>query len=275
MSKIIGAEFVEQDPIPVWRQGVGWTSEYALEGTRAQVDAAAASYAGASGVLEIRYQELGGGLWRASVAFAGKTKEDAQNPPSPDTLVEAQWSFPRNDLQRDIWTHPRVEAQLRNMATAYRARFRADVEKWISGEATIEVPTTAGSTTDLTLTAEGLRDVAVGFGANAEEIDAFFDALMEGQTSYIYSRRVLRLTRTGPTAGEWLASNTNTNRVYTRAGLIAATNPPDWVRLKMPEGYWFKHEPEEQSNGDRLETVQEFEYFGVRYSTFAYGEPVA
>ena len=272
---LIGLNFVEQDPIPVWRQGVGWTSEYALEGTREQVDAASASYAGAAGVLEIRYQELGGGLWRASVAFAGKTREDAQNPPAPDSLVETSWAFPRNDLQRDIWTHPRIEAQLRNMGTAYRARFRADVEKWLQGDASIEVPTATGGTADLTLSAEGLRAVAVEFGADGEEIDAFFAALTEGQTSYIFSRRVLRLTRTGPTKGEWLASNTNTNRVFTRAGLISAINPPDWVALKMPSGYWFKHEPEEQSNGDRLETVQEFEYFGERYSVFAYGEPVA
>lgn len=271
---ILGAEFVEQNPIPVWRQGIGWTSEYAMEGIRAQVDAVATSYAGAEGVIEIRYQELGGGLWRATIAFAGKTREEAQDPPSPDSQVETTWAFPRNDLQREIWQHPRIEEQLRNMSSVYRARFRADVEKWMAGEVTVDSPDGSGGTTEMTLSAEALKAAAAQFGANPAEIQMFLDTLTEGQTTYIESRRVLRLTRIGPTRGEWYKANTFTNRCFTRARLVADLNPPDWVAHKMPAGFWFKHEPEESQGGQKIEMMQEFEYFGTRFSTYTYGAAI-
>ena len=277
-AKVIGLRFLEQPPTPVWRQGFGWTSDYVLEGRRAEVDAAVAAYAGAAGVIEIRYQDLGADLWRATVSFAGQTREQAQNPPNPDTQVEVTWAFPRNDLQRDIWTHPRVEAQLRRMNAVYRARFRADVEAWIQGTTSVEAPkpgaTNASDTTDLQLTRQNLIDIARSFGAQEAEIGAFLDVLTEGQLFYIHSRRVLRWTRTGPTQGEWFKANSNTNRVFRRSTLISQITPPTWVQLKMPDGYWFKHEPEEQQTGTKLEMAQEFEYFGASYSTFTYGDPL-
>ena len=272
-SPIVGPQFIQQAPVPVWRQGVGWASEYALEGTRANVDAAASSYAGATGVVEIRYQEIGGDLWRATVVFAGRTKEEAQNPPAPDDLVQESWAFPRNDLQRDLWNHPRVEAQLVKMSTKYRARFKADVEAWLGGQDTISVPKVSGDGTDeITLSLEELVRVAVAFGAVSTEITAFLTVLSEGQQFYVESRRVLRWTRTGPTKGQWLRANSNTNRVMTKARVIREAAPPDWVQLKMPDGYWLKHVPEEEQTNERLQMTQEWEYFGLRFSSFAYGE---
>jgi hypothetical protein len=41
----------------------------------------------------------------------------------------------------------------------------------------------------------------------------------------------------------------------------------------MPAGFWFKNEPEEDQVGAKLQMTQEFEFFGSRYSTFAYGAP--
>lgn len=272
----IGAVLVEQNPLPTWRQGYGWTSEYAYEGTRAEVDIKANQYAGAAGVMEVRYADMGGGLYRVTVAFAGQTAADAQSPANPNDLVEVTWAFPRNDLQRDLWTHPRVEAQLARMTRVYRGRFRADVEAWLNGTTSVEVPTADGSgVEEVELSHDALVDAAARFGANREEIGAFLDALSEGQQTYIYSRRVLRVTRTGPTAGTWLQANTNTNRVYTKGRVIAELSPPAWVQAKMAAGYWFKHEPEEQQAGTKLEMVQEFEWFDSRYSTFAYGAAIA
>lgn len=274
-SPIVGLTFVQQPPVPVWRQGIGWASEYALEGTRANVDAAASGYAGSTGVVEIRYQEIGGDLWRATVVFAGRTREEAQNPPSPDSLVQESWAFPRNDLQRDLWNHPKVEAQLVRMKATYRARFKADVEAWLAGTESVSVPKADGNgTEDLNLTLEGLTSVAVAFGAESAVMTAFLQSLSEGQQFYIESRRVLRWTRTGPTRGQWLQANSNTNRVMSRARVIREANPPEWVRLKMAEGYWFKHEPEEEQTNERLQMTQEWEWFGTRFSTFAYGDPL-
>jgi hypothetical protein len=273
---LVGPEgIITQSPVPVWRTGVGWASEYAFEGTREEVDAAVVPYAGTVGVIEIRYTELGGTLWRGTVVFAGKTREEAQEPPSPDSLVEVSWAFPRNDLQRDIWTHPRVEAQLARMPAGYRARFRADVEAWMAGTTTIQSPTGPNrQIEEVELSAEALTQIAVAFGASATEITAFFDVLTKGQSFYIFSRRVLRLQRVGPTTGQWWKANANTNRVYRRARLISELSPPDWVAFKMPDGYWFKHQPEEDQSGTRLTMVQEFEYFGADYSQFTYGAPL-
>lgn len=275
MSLIGPSGVITQSPVPVWRTGVGWASEYAYEGTRAEVDAAVVPFAGTAGVIEIRYTEMGGGLWRGTVVFAGKTKEEAQEPSSPDSLVETSWAFPRNDLQRDIWTHPRVEVQLARMSPQYRARFRADVEAWQNGATTIQAPRGPGQEAEeIELTQEALVAVAVAFGAVASEINAFFDVLTKGQQFYIFSRRVLKLTRTGPTEGEWWKANSNTNRVYRRSRLITELAPPLWVAFKMPDGFWFKHEPEEEQSGTRITMTQEFEFFGTDYSQFTYGAPI-
>lgn len=275
MSLIGPTGIVTQPAVPVWRTGVGWASEYAFEGTRTEVDGEVVPYAGTAGVIEIRYTELGGGLWRGTVVFAGKTKEEAQDPPSPDSLVEVSWAFPRNDLQRDIWTHPRVEAQLARMSSGYRSRFRADVEAWMAGTTTIQAsPRPGAEAEEIELSEASLTAVAVAWGAQATEIAAFFDVLTKGQQFYIFSRRVLRLSRTGPTEGEWWKANTNTNRVYARNRLVTELSPPEWVSFKMPQGYWFKHEPEEEQSGSRLTMTQEFEYFGADYSRFTYGNPI-
>jgi hypothetical protein len=261
--------------VPVWRQGQGWITEYYTDGTREEIDAVAGQYAGAAGVNEVRVSQLAKPFWRVTVAFAGRTREEAQNPPNPDNQVETTWAFPRNELQRDIWTHPRVEEQLRAMSLTYRGRFRADVEAWLGGQSSIEYTDNAGAAQSVELSAEALIGVAVAFGAQDAEIREFFDALSEGVTTYKYSQRVLRLTRTGPTSGEWLQANTNVNRVWTRAKVIADLQPPDWIQAKLPEGFYWKTEPEEEMAGTKLQMTQEWEYFGVRYSEFAYGEPIS
>lgn len=272
---ITGPQLVEQYPVTSWRQGVGWTSEYAFEGERARVEEVGTAYSRAPGVVEVRFTQIGGELWRATVVFAGKTREEAQAPGNPDTAVEVAWAFPRNDLQRDIWTLPIVESELRNMSILYRGRFRADVESWIAGQLTVSVKGKDGTDSDMALGFTELVAIAVAFGANKAVIEAFLTTIAEGVSTYNYSRRVLRITRTGPTYGEWYKSNSNTNRCYTRSKLVSELNPPAWVSYKMPDGYWFKHEPEEEQVGLKLQMVQEYEYFGTRYSTFAYGDPIA
>ena len=274
MSSTTGIRIVEQPGTPVWRQGQGWVSEYKIEGLYDDVDATAQGYAGQSGVVEIRYTQLGGDLWQATVVFAAKTKEDAQTPATPDSLVEVTWAFPRNDIQREVWVHPRLEAQLQKMNLTYRGRFRADVEAWLQGQLSLTMKGVDGTENDMELGYEQLVKVAVGFGAEESEIRLFLSDLADGAQTYNYSRRVLRNVRTGPTAGEWWKANANTNRLYSRGKLIAEINPPAWVAYKMPEGYWFKHEPDEEQVGTKLQMNQEYEYFGLRYSRFSYGEPI-
>jgi hypothetical protein len=270
---IVGtAQLVEQTPIPVWRQGVGWTTEYSADGDRSQVDAVASQWVGVQGVIEIRYSQPAKPFWRVTVAFAGRSIQDATAPPDPDSQVEVTWAFPRNELQRDLWTHPTVEAQLQNMSMAYRGRFRADVESWLNGQSSVDVAGPDGTSTQLDLTFENLVSNATQFGAQAPAIEAFLRTLAAGQQFYLSSQRVLRVTRTGPTQGQWLVANSFTNRLHTRNRIIRDFAPPEWVRLKMPDGFWFKQEPEEEQAGTRLTMTQEFQFFGEIYSTFAYGD---
>ena len=266
-------------PIETWDQRSGYETDYVAYGTRDNL-LSTKSQLPLLGAKRYRIEPHQGAVWKLSATFGVSEANvpNAANPTNPDAEITVQYGFPRNDLQRDIWNHPRVEAQLKLMDATYKARFRSDVESWLRGETQIGYTDTNGKEQVVTLSRDALIAVAVQFKAQKDEIAALIDALSEGVETYIYSRQVLRVAYNGPTASSLRLARENTNRVYTRAKVLselgALQTVPAFVSTKLTDGYWFKHSAEEQQEGAKLNVTQEWEFFGQLYSHFAYGEPI-
>lgn len=262
---------VSKGASPRWDAVSGWSSEEIYEGTRDALQTLADDLLAAGGLQSLRFDPIGGPLWRLVVQYPARDGSTATAPTSPNDLITSTWSFPRNDLQRSLWEHPDIEAQLLRVSLTNRAKWRADVEAWARGESSATDPST-GSTYDLN--GDALISVGAALGMDADVLTAFLGDLASGVESYVISRQVLRLVKAGPTASDLALANLNPNRVYTRAALIAEVNPPAWVQAKLQDGFWFKHVSEEEQQGNRLQITQEWEHAGARYSVFAYGTPI-
>lgn len=263
-------------PVESWDQRAGYETEYVAYGTKDALTSTK-SQLPLLGAKRYRIEPFQGATWKLSATFGVSEGNvpNAATPANPDAEIVVQYAFPRNDIQRDAWNHPRVEKQLRLMDPTYRARFRSDVESWMRGETEISYTDANGKDTVVKLSRPGLIAVASAYKADATEIGLFLDALSEGVESYIFSKQVLRVTFNGPTASSLKQARQNTNRVYARAKVIAELSPPQWVADKITDGFWLKHVAEEQQEGAKLSITQEWEFFGEIFATFFYGEALA
>jgi hypothetical protein len=262
---------VSKGASPRWDSQLGWSSEETYEGTRDALQTLADDLIAAGGLQSLRFDQIGGPLWRLVVQYPARDAASAQEPVTPNDLISTSYSFPRNDLQRSLWEHPAIEAEIAKIDLAYRAKWRADVEAWARGETSA---TDAISGQPYELSGDALISVGTGLGMNPAVTTPFLSDLASGVDAYVLSQQVLRVVRSGPTASDLRLANENVNRVYTRDRMLAEINPPDWVTAKSAPGYWFKRSPEENQEGNRLVITLEYEHIGTRYSTFAYGPPI-
>lgn len=262
---------VSKGASPRWDSTVGWSAEEIYEGTRDALQTLADDLISAGGLQSLRFDPIGGPLWRMVVQYPARDGATATAPSTPNDLVSTSYSFPRNDLQRSLWEHPAIETEIAKIPLAYRAKWRADVEAWARGE-TSATDATTGQSYDLT--GDALVSIGAAFGMSAVVTTQFLSDLSSGVEAYVVSQQVLRVVRSGPTASDLRLANANVGRVYTTDAMLSEVNPPDWVRNKAAAGYWYKRSPEEDQQGNRLVVTLEYEHVGTRYSVFAYGPPI-
>ena len=182
-----------------------------------------------------------------------------------DTILNDLWELDGNDLEKDYWSAPAVDAWFGEMDLIQKAAVRALVERWVRE---------GGDPEDFR------NEVAVAFaggpssGLSAQDeaiLDLIVSDLAAGSQSYAIAAYVLRRTVTVPAGTTLAPSFGNANKIFTSAQLVGVeTTIPLNLRASLPNGYWQKKTPTASQQPDGRWSYRVEYWWAEEYSTMLY-----
>jgi len=196
--------------------------------------------------------------------------EESQPPTEP---LSDTWALVGNDLEKSLWNHPRILAELLRIPDADLdkqqeiALVRAEVDALIRAEQ--EVTHADGSIYTLTIQHILLVHIA-NLGLDAQVFRGLISALVRGEEAFTVSQWVLRHTLVIAANSSIKPSLANVGRVYPTDQLRAVEAIPNTIRFDLPLGVWLKRTPTiEQTSADKWTITQEF-WHAEQYDPFIY-----
>lgn len=190
------------------------------------------------------------------------------------TPLSNEWEEDTNFIQKDIWTLPEIQTELRKIGPSgdptVRGFFRNDLENLARGN-----PTTVGTDgEETTITLAILLDVASLYGANPEIFFDLFEAMTRGVQAYEMSYSVLRNTIVTSKQSTITSSKESVNKIYTAAAVAALL--PATIKFEPEDtGYYIKKKPLVRAiEKGKWEIIQEWWHVDD-YEELIYGAPVA
>jgi hypothetical protein len=232
-----------------------------------------ALYESQARTLKYRYStSWDGGYKVLSVEFPESEDND------PSTPLSEKWECDSNFLQKDIWTHPTVHAELSKIGfgiQTVRQYFKKDFENYVAGNPHGE--TESGTEYDIIWsgnTAHSLTAVMQQYGASVDVFEQLYDDLTRGVNAYYIVQYVVRHTRVTNRSSSIKGARANVGRMYTAAWLTQQL--PEDVKFEVPEtGFWAKQKPNVQEiERGKWEIVQEYWHADDYSRLIYYGEPV-
>lgn len=170
---------------------------------------------------------------------------------SPADVLADVWSVAFNEIQRSLWLKPEVKALFSGATQDQWALFRADVDSYMNGNRTY----TDSDGNEQPLTLDGLKAIAVSWGASSTSIDKLFDSFAEGTDSHVVSLPVLRHRVTLPYNTSFEPAFNNVGAVYRTSSLLAvATTMPSNLSSSISAhysgGYWLRKAPSMDKQDD-------------------------
>lgn len=145
-------------------------------------------------------------------AFFPDAQDGAAEPEDPNTLQVVEWELDGNDLEKDIFTHPKFLALVTGDQQALR-KYRND-------------------------------EIGVGAAPTTGDGGQYTNLITEKVEAYTVSRYVLR--RSGTVPRSWVGQFvlTNVGKVYTSTAQLRTVEalPADFM-WEMPAGEWLKRTP--------------------------------
>lgn len=182
-----------------------------------------------------------------------------------DTILNDLWELDGNDLEKDYWSAPAVDAWFGEMDLIQKAAVRALIERWVRE---------GGDPEDFR------NEVAAAFaggpssGLSAQDeaiLDLIVSDLAAGTQSYAIAAYVLRRSVTVPAGTTLAPSFGNANKIFTSAQLVATENTiPLNLRASLPDGYWQKKTPTASQQPDGRWVYRVEYWWAEEYSTMLY-----
>lgn len=158
---------------------------------------------------------------------------------STTTPITDIWSLPGNDLEKDIWRHPKVKALFSEFLDSNGDpkldgsffSHRRQIEDLASGEASVND-----------------KDIAAWWNSANSAKKKFVRNLSRGETSFVIDQYVLRNEKT--VANDYVSFTDGAIPAYAHRGKILTTNElqvgfgvPTVLRFAMPAGFWLQKTP--------------------------------
>lgn len=182
-----------------------------------------------------------------------------------DTILNDLWELDGNDLEKDYWSAPTVEAWLAALDLTQRANVRAIVERYVRE---------GGDQSDFENEVAGALAGGAGTGLNPSDkaiLDLIVSDLAAGTQSYAIAAYVLRRSVTVPAGTTLAPSFGNANKIFTSAQLVATeTTIPLNLRVALPDGYWQKKTPTASQQPDGRWVYRVEYWWAEEYSTMLY-----
>jgi hypothetical protein len=182
-----------------------------------------------------------------------------------DTILNDLWELDGNDLEKDYWSAPAVNAWLGNLTLIERANVRAIVERYVR-EGGKE--TEFRDDVSIALGGDGLPIVSP---ASDAILDLIVSDLVAGTQSFAVSAYVLRRSITVPAGTNIGPSFSNANKIFTSAQLVSVEPTiPLNLRATLPDGYWQKKTPSASQQPDGRWVYRVEYWWAEEYSTMLY-----
>jgi hypothetical protein len=177
------------------------------------------------------------------------------------------WELPGNDLQKEIWEHPKVLGYSSAMVTV----LRNEVELVQSGSSTYAESVAA---IQVQMTAESLS------AGTQAEILSLFDHILKGGDSFVTDQYVLRKTQLITSRYTAIIARSGVNKIWTTAQITGSETIPQFISNELGQltaptartGYqwgWLKKAPTVlQVAGNKFQLTQE--WWLEQWSTFVY-----
>jgi len=180
-----------------------------------------------------------------------------------DTILNDLWELDGNDLEKDYWSAPAVNAWLGPLNLSQRANVRAIVERYVRE---------GGDETDFKNEVGEALGPAGGISVQDEAIlDLIVSDLAAGTQSFAVSAYVLRRSITVPAGTTIAPSFANANKIFTSAQLVSVeTTIPINLRATLPDGYWQKKTPSASQQPDGRWVYRVEYWWAEEYSTMLY-----
>lgn len=254
---------IELPSIEGWDPRTGGSITRRFKGDQTLVRALALTHKAAGARIELMPPEEGG----YSELRATYGASDTQPPGEPLADV---WTLLGNDLEKDLWTHPKIRAEIAKATNPEDlAQIKGEIEMLVKGEG--EVTHSDGEVYALTFDhIYAIHIDPLGPGMVEATWRAFVGALSRGETSYVVSQWVLRHSLVVAANTSIKPTITNIDKVYTTAGLQSAEAIPATIKFDLPTGQWLKKAPTvEQESADKWRITQEW-WFAEEWDSWTY-----
>jgi hypothetical protein len=182
-----------------------------------------------------------------------------------DTILNDLWELDGNDLEKDYWSAPAVNAWLGALNLTQRANVRAIFERYVRE---------GGKESDFKNEVAEVLAGGPGSGLSASDeaiVDLIVSDLAAGTQSFAVSAYVLRRSITVPAGTTIAPSFSNANKIFTSAQLVSVEPTiPLNLRATLPDGYWQKKTPSASQQPDGRWVYRVEYWWAEEYSTMLY-----
>lgn len=255
----------ELSAAPGWDPRYGATVIRRWRGTPAGVALAAQELRS----VGVRYQiePQGDGGYHVLVATYGADETQPEDQALSDT-----WSLAGNDLEKELWDHPLIQAELDKITSpdSYHvaARLRRLCDAVVTGEDDSPDPQNNGETLQATVTQ--IVSACSGLTISSDPFVKYVRSRIAGVEVWSISQWVLRRTTVVSTRSTIKPALVNVGKIFTTDMLRTVELVPPQIRFDLPTGYWLKRTPTfDQSSADKWTAIQEY-WHSDRYDDFVY-----
>lgn len=265
---------IEQAPERAWDSVNGYTTTRIYVGNKIKVERfsdghindsagnpvvagysnASISYNGPSATLRLTYSGVNFGSTSSSTSGLVPSASDIAG-----ATLSSQWYLEGNDLEKDLFQLPDMQAIAKNLSNASLATWRKDFDTSVSARTDPDsVPMAASSFYSGTVN-------GMNAAAQAAYVKNIYISMLRGTEFFTVSQYVLRNIKVVPPTTSQSPEHANKGRQYTHALMTATSgngqSVPAAILSGISGGYWLKRTPSvEQTSDGNYQISKEFWY---------------
>lgn len=265
MSGFYGHDgYAELSPIRNWDPRTGWSIVRRWRGKPDQIETLSLGLINNGIRFEIEEERSPGGYRILRATYGLDQSQD------PNVALSDLWDLVGNDIEKSIWTTYLVRNELKKLfdlndvgKLGYLARFRADIEALVRGEA-ITFKADTGEEITLTMdswfTSMSNLNTSRSWGLDLDVFKKLIMSLSTGVESFYMSQWVLRHRVLIARNSTIKPSTVNIDRIFPTTQILKDwESVPNNLPFDLPDGAWLKRTPtREQVDADKWQIVQEF-----------------
>ena len=282
------ASVIEQAPERSWDNVNGYTTTRIYVGNKTKVEQfseghindadgnalvtgytnATISYNGPAATLRLTYSGLNFGATSSSTSGLVPSASDIAG-----ATLSSQWYLEGNDLEKDLFQLPDMQAIARALTNASLSTWRKDFDIAISARTDPDsVPMAVSG--NYTGTVNGM-DAA----AQAAYVKNIYISMLRGVEFFTVSQYVLRNIKIVPKSTNQSPEHANVGSQYAHAVMTSSSGNGQSVPAAMlsgiSSGYWLKRTPSvEQTSDGNFQITKEF-WYSEEYDTNIYGTAIS